>query len=173
MLEYHWKRLDTIARERYGLVSDAALRTLLWANPLLPPGSGLSPRGRGKLLPFRRPSIRPGSIPAWAGETYTGKGNLSIGKVYPRVGGGNSARSYRRRRSSGLSPRGRGKRRDSDRSLAERGSIPAWAGETSWNPGWSARPGVYPRVGGGNSGGKSRRRFPPGLSPRGRGKPNQ
>ena len=91
---------------------------------------GLSPRGRGN--PGRRryyPSHNR-SIPAWAGEPLmascpalrnavyprVGGGTLLIpqqqlvvGQVYPRVGGGTSSMPLRKCRSSGLSPRGRGK----------------------------------------------------------------
>ena len=49
-------------------------------------------------------------------------------------------------------------------------SIPAWAGETALAGTDGQRPGVYPRVGGGNPAGCTAKRRRRGLSPRGRGK---
>ena len=51
------------------------------------------------------------------------------------------------------------------------GSIPAWAGETVGISQESLGGAVYPRVGGGNQGFILSLGLPPGLSPRGRGKP--
>ena len=54
------------------------------------PAKGLSPHGRGK-LPNRIPNrIRPGSIPARAGETKVGGQSARDARVYPRTGGGNA-----------------------------------------------------------------------------------
>ena len=50
-----------------------------------------------------------GSIPAWAGETRVIDENKVDGRVYPRVGGGNSALWRQMCEAPGLSPRGRGK----------------------------------------------------------------
>ena len=76
------------------------------------PGRGLSPRGRGKhgrhfpTTPARR------SIPAWAGETCGGSPVAFRDGVYPRVGGGNILLVMLTGIDWGLSPRGRGKRRN-------------------------------------------------------------
>ena len=70
----------------------------------------------------------------------------------------------------GLSPRGRGKRLRIQRHIQPARSIPAWAGETIPVTTGRSVCGVYPRVGGGNSCRKTRRRRALGLSPRGRGK---
>ena len=51
---------------------------------------GLSPRGRGKLIRRLLVSLRGGSIPAWAGETQDLAFKRAVGRVYPRVGGGNA-----------------------------------------------------------------------------------
>ena len=78
---------------------------------LSPPASpGLSPRGRGKRerLPLDVGKTR--SIPAWAGETATRPFTEQRQRVYPRVGGGNSAQMNTSNALKGLSPRGRGKR---------------------------------------------------------------
>ena len=131
---------------------------------------GLSPRGRGKLTDVYLRCQERGSIPAWAGETFTHVGVWGIRQVYPRVGGGNSIRRLRFAGVRGLSPRGRGKRLLSRRPFQPRRSIPAWAGETTRTARHRRRRMVYPRVGGGNP-----KRFvlqvkSVGLSPRGRGK---
>ena len=51
----------------------------------------------------------------------------------------------------GLSPRGRGSRTELSSISSPDGSIPAWAGEPALRGRALARPGVYPRVGGGAS----------------------
>ena len=91
---------------------------------------GLSPRGRGKRerLPLDVGKTR--SIPAWAGETATRPFTEQRQRVYPRVGGGNSAQMNTSNALKGLSPRGRGKHRISSRYIPLARSIPAWAGET-------------------------------------------
>ena len=137
--------------------------------PFLGP-EGLSPRGRGKLMPGQDRCLDPGSIPAWAGETERFCRLGSARRVYPRVGGGNRRRSSGRYAGQGLSPRGRGKRPICS-SCRQRGrSIPAWAGETPCSLACSPANAVYPRVGGGNSRSWCFRICPQGLSPRGRGK---
>ena len=78
-----------------------------WSNWRL----GLSPRGRGKLREAIAALKWPGSIPAWAGETFDERYHRRILRVYPRVGGGNQ--------DEGL-----------ELAIFER-SIPAWAGETA------------------------------------------
>ena len=50
--------------------------------------------------------------------------------VYPRVGGGNTMTMKPRPQPCGLSPRGRGKHLVVVHKGEDRGSIPAWAGET-------------------------------------------
>ena len=131
---------------------------------------GLSPRGRGKRLP---PAYRPAgarSIPAWAGETPSLMRRALKCAVYPRVGGGNPARSGRQVWREGLSPRGRGKPRALCRRTGRGRSIPAWAGETGRLFAQPFAHAVYPRVGGGNRIGVVCAALYSGLSPRGRGK---
>ena len=96
--------------------------------------AGLSPRGRGKLVfgVFLDACYR--SIPAWAGETATLIFTSRRKAVYPRVGGGNNARSDKAALGIGLSPRGRGKRYRGLAGKRAAGSIPAWAGETLPKP---------------------------------------
>ena len=70
----------------------------------------------------------------------------------------------------GLSPRGRGKPGQAQHSAANKGSIPAWAGETYVYAVGIGFCEVYPRVGGGNFMSLSPSAAALGLSPRGRGK---
>ena len=134
-------------------------------------GRGLSPRGRGKPGGAGSGGCAGRSIPAWAGETAGEVVTVLMFQVYPRVGGGNAGGSEARPHTLGLSPRGRGKLANLPDWRIQRGSIPAWAGETLRARGEQGKPGVYPRVGGGNC--YKHRITPdyPGLSPRGRGKP--
>ena len=92
---------------------------------------GLSPRGRGKQLPAGQESRKPGSIPAWAGETRWRGWSRWLYRVYPRVGGGNPDPGRPKMTNRGLSPRGRGKQSITPGSDLGTGSIPAWAGETT------------------------------------------
>ena len=136
-------------------------------------GAGLSPRGRGKRPLVAYGLYRPRSIPAWAGETLPSRGQSQRATVYPRVGGGNLRDSLLIETMKGLSPRGRGKRRAGTPSAYRARSIPAWAGETKMLQGALIHAGVYPRVGGGNSSASMSAATLLGLSPRGRGKPQQ
>ena len=99
--------------------------------PLTAGALGLSPRGRGKRGRIRGHYERIGSIPAWAGETDNDGFWSSLWSVYPRVGGGNEDDPKAKLHRLGLSPRGRGKRASSTGADVIRGSIPAWAGETT------------------------------------------
>ena len=70
-----------------------------------------------------------GSIPAWAGEPYSGVSRIGLHGVYPRVGGGTGDKTVIKEAIEGLSPRGRGNPRGQADSRRCSGSIPAWAGE--------------------------------------------
>ena len=74
---------------------------------------------------------------------------------------------------AGLSPRGRGNHLWLCQTIPSIGSIPAWAGEPATQWPCTAMAKVYPRVGGGTSGSVTRAVRQTGLSPRGRGNPNQ
>ena len=69
--------------------------------------------------------------------------------VYPRVGGGTKGRELATAASRGLSPRGRGNRREAEMIERSIRSIPAWAGEPASECLVSRVFAVYPRVGGG------------------------
>ena len=95
------------------------------------PRIGLSPRGgRGNRCEKVRLLLCHGSIPAWAGKPPLQCRHHLPRRVYPRVGGETCAYPETRRRTPGLSPRGRGNR--SVRVFDERlpGSIPRVGGET-------------------------------------------
>ena len=91
---------------------------------------GLSPRGRGKPEYGGDILLLCGSIPAWAGETYSRREGRRLAPVYPRVGGGNAVSEAETALTAGLSPRGRGKPPSPTRLWRTARSIPAWAGET-------------------------------------------
>ena len=98
--------------------------------------AGLSPRVRGKPCGRLGPAIRPGSIPACAGETFAGSTKGRVNWVYPRVCGGNHRHQRRPHRFSGLSPRVRGKHYSKPTPRAKSRSIPACAGETESPANW-------------------------------------
>ena len=90
---------------------------------------GLSPRGRGNRVPGVHSLGLDRSIPAWAGQPRYSHRQYRSYQVYPRVGG---ATWYDRGDidlAQGLSPRGRGNRRDTILQREDIGSIPAWAGQ--------------------------------------------
>ena len=62
------------------------------ATPEIVDGRGLSPHGRGKQDTAYNSIANIGSIPARAGETPPALPTASRQWVYPRTGGGNSAR---------------------------------------------------------------------------------
>ena len=86
------------------------------------------------------------------------------------MGGGNGYLNFHLAAQCGLSPRGRGKRCQIVFTNKNRGSIPAWAGETICIGNAASARRVYPRVGGGNGEAKGGAASERGLSPRGRGK---
>ena len=153
----------------------------LWAHPRvggenlcehlqITSGAGSSPRGRGK--PARAHSSVPsaGLIPAWAGKTHRCSDGDWTGRAHPRVGGENAGAVPTCGRSSGSSPRGRGKLDTVVRERHGEGLIPAWAGKTRLHrpTGRSCR--AHPRVGGENLSVAATMTAPTGSSPRGRGK---
>ena len=112
---------------------------------------GLSPRVRGNQKIALRSAGLTGSIPACAGEPFSGSCHPKSERVYPRVCGGTLTPGTRTLPSLGLSPRVRGNlvgggvwlwilglsprvrgnHRPQSASVARWGSIPACAGEPS------------------------------------------
>ena len=112
---------------------------------------GLSPRLRGNQGKSRNPKLRPGSIPAPAGEPMrTGSVSMRTG-VYPRACGGTDAWFNHPRYTLGLSPRLRGNRECIMSKKHKKRSIPAPAGEPRCGKGWSLMLRVYPRACGGTT----------------------
>jgi hypothetical protein len=154
-------------------------------------GCGPSPRGRGRLAQVADPGDHRGSIPAWAGATFSASGRTPRRGVHPRVGGGDPRWQCCLAPRWGPSPRGRGRRPPAVLLGGGHGSIPAWAGATptGWPascscrvhprvgggdaaPTWRWSTGtVHPRVGGGDAALPSPARRGAGPSPRGRGRP--
>ena len=109
---------------------------------------GLSPRGRGNLLPSGLAASYLGSIPAWAGQPAMGGAPGLTELVYPRVGGATALPGGTPLATFGLSPRGRGNLvGDAIAGVACR-SIPAWAGQPGSREDRGPAGSVYPRVGG-------------------------
>ena len=132
---------------------------------------GLSPRVRGSRVGGGRATVYIGSIPACAGEPYSGNQSRSAKSVYPRVCGGAPSASKSLSAFYGLSPRVRGSPLEELEEAHTVRSIPACAGEP-----WSRRRSgsgsrVYPRVCGGAALGLGNGQHLAGLSPRVRGSP--
>ena len=162
---WHSHRPGTV----YPRVGGATLKGLAFT----PTRYGLSPRGRGNRTAEQEPESGGGSIPAWAGQPYSGTGAGIGGWVYPRVGGATSTTCSIHQSMKGLSPRGRGNPGSVRRQPRAAWSIPAWAGQ----PGLSTPPTqsrmVYPRVGGATPSRTLSSNAIRGLSPRGRGNPER
>ena len=134
---------------------------------------GLSPHGRGNRRQAPGPGHRPGSIPAWAGESRTSRTSPMKSWVYPRMGGGIRPSSPVSISASGLSPHGRGNLPLEHFACLSSRSIPAWAGESSTVITGPKPNRVYPRMGGGITGVIDRNVTQLGLSPHGRGNPSR
>ena len=136
-------------------------------------GLGLSPRVRGSRAGRGQGHIRPGSIPACAGEPKAEPRLTAIAGVYPRVCGGAHHRPPPMMMLPGLSPRVRGSHGRPPPRAVYPGSIPACAGEPARTAAAAIRIRVYPRVCGGAAGIGRPWRYPRGLSPRVRGSPRR
>ena len=134
---------------------------------------GLSPRVRGNHE--RRPasSLRPGSIPACAGEPSTRRRRVCNSAVYPRVCGGTISIGGTDLSDHGLSPRVRGNPCPCRRHGHPHRSIPACAGEPRAATTRRQLQQVYPRVCGGTTYRWSSSIGGTGLSPRVRGNRTQ
>ena len=97
--------------------------------PPPPPGSGLSPRVRGNRMVVAQSGHPNRSIPACAGEPWPSGCRPAPRRVYPRVCGGTGLPFGDDAPFPGLSPRVRGNHAGRIDDDANRGSIPACAGE--------------------------------------------
>ena len=129
----------------------------------------LSPRVRGNPSPSDDGSSDHGSIPACAGEPLLRHLLYRSWSVYPRVCGGTVLTRIRSQHLRGLSPRVRGNHDLYQWAKARRGSIPACAGEPRPHGPLHTHVGVYPRVCGGTTPGRTVDIAWLGLSPRVRG----
>ena len=132
-------------------------------------GNGLSPRVRGNPKAWSISSAHRRSIPACAGEPPYLPVKSNELPVYPRVCGGTPFAPRMPAPEKGLSPRVRGNHEQGNEGLANKGSIPACAGEPSPPSYSSTKSGVYPRVCGGTAFSNSSKYCLYGLSPRVRG----
>ena len=134
-----------------------------------PVDEGLSPRVRGNLDGLAAWFMPAGSIPACAGEPWSGCSICRANWVYPRVCGGTHRMLCVQAILSGLSPRVRGNQSRAADYAYRAGSIPACAGEPCWGHAGGVRSKVYPRVCGGTQNSSRPSVVAAGLSPRVRG----
>ena len=130
---------------------------------------GLSPRLRGNVSTSRCWSVRPGSIPALAGERARLLRPGGVTRVYPRACGGTHVTDKDAPGIAGLSPRLRGNVKFLLVELIGGRSIPALAGERHGIVNFVSNIGVYPRACGGTVTRRSSASYVGGLSPRLRG----
>ena len=138
-------------------------------NPL----PGLSPRGRGNHHAWYAQGRHLRSIPARAGKPLGAKDTGRKSAVYPRAGGETGRAGRVTVTAPGLSPRGRGNPKPTICQYLDDRSIPARAGKPSMVGTPPASDRVYPRAGGETSRQVPGRYALVGLSPRGRGNPQQ
>ena len=132
--------------------------------------NGSSPRVRGKQPRAVRAVGRCRLIPARAGKTRRVGHPRPPSPAHPRACGENKCMSLQSTRSVGSSPRVRGKRTAPEGGLPRCRLIPARAGKTGCSPRARAPCEAHPRACGENCGRGIKRVFPPGSSPRVRGK---
>src|SRR5690606_30187819 len=108
--------------------------------------TGLSPRVRGNQISAAIETFTLGTIPACAGEPATCDYRPRRARDYPRVCGGTAGGCGGGAQSQGLSPRVRGNLSNGKRSLQDRGTIPACAGEPLRGRIGRALSWDYPRV---------------------------
>ena len=92
---------------------------------------GSSPRGRGKPLGLLVQADHDRLIPARAGKTRRSGCPQLLRAAHPRTGGENTAAAALTFGTTGSSPRGRGKRTRSRKTLGRQRLIPARAGKTT------------------------------------------
>ena len=132
---------------------------------------GLSPPTRGNPRGSRSKPSGTGSIPAHAGEPAYASRWARARTVYPRPRGGTAPAPSPRGKTRGLSPPTRGNHDDAPELAANRGSIPAHAGEPPATGARRVASAVYPRPRGGTARGGSPSSCGKGLSPPTRGNP--
>ena len=134
-------------------------------------GEGTSPRARGKPCARYPWDLAGRNIPACAGKTFDIGDGLAGQKEHPRVRGENHHCHQTVLNCKGTSPRARGKPSSSMSAKSLSRNIPACAGKTVVAMQPSLNDEEHPRVRGENQEAVSRAVYPPGTSPRARGKP--
>ena len=135
------------------------------------PREGTSPRVRGKPVGRRNGRWRARYIPARAGEALRGSWRAAARWVHPRACGGSRRHCHLPGRSSGTSPRVRGKPSTWRRAFSQGRYISARAGEAGATRPSRTASGVHPRACGGSRIASGYRELEGGTSPRVRGKP--
>ncbi len=130
---------------------------------------GLSPRARGNALLGGGGLLRPGAIPASAGERGAKEHAAGIAGGYPRERGGTGVTVVGQVQRMGLSPRARGNVLAEMRDQPFGGAIPASAGERRNRRPHRRRKWGYPRERGGTLMILIEVPSSEGLSPRARG----
>ena len=110
------------------------------------PGGGSSPRVRGTHLDQTLSLNLGGIIPACAGNTTRGESEDCTTRDHPRVCGEHKPRRRQPTARPGSSPRVRGTRALAEVAVDEQGIIPACAGNTVANMGYSQSDRDHPRV---------------------------
>ena len=130
---------------------------------------GSSPRMRGTLIGRCMTPFDTGIIPAYAGNTSSGRARGFSVRDHPRVCGEHAMSAANPGQMVGSSPRMRGTRLRSRHSRRRTGIIPAYAGNTETGGTWRFGRRDHPRVCGEHSGRHSNLVAEPGSSPRMRG----
>ena len=112
---------------------------------------GSSPRGRGKRGFGGIACVVDRLIPAWAGKTRRNARSGHAHPAHPRVGGENRGQIRITWKTTGSSPRGRGKRHGWTLYSGRSRLIPAWAGKTLRRLAGRLGRQAHPRVGGENA----------------------
>ena len=117
-----------------------------FADLLLRLAQGSSPLARGRWQDHRVPQVRPGFIPACAGQIQSRRNHGRSGWVHPRLRGADGTRVRVSWLFLGSSPLARGRSRTPGSSWPEFGFIPACAGQISGQQFGRWRAGVHPRL---------------------------
>ena len=132
---------------------------------------GRSPLTRGRRVREVKTNDLLGSIPAHAGETSCRPRRASASRVDPRSRGGDEGRTSDGFPFEGRSPLTRGRLAGRQQAMANTGSIPAHAGETSAGAATRGGQTVDPRSRGGDQSGRMSGGATTGRSPLTRGRP--
>jgi len=131
--------------------------------------AGLSPLARGNPTPHGDDQVRPGPIPARAGQPRAGYRSPCPARAYPRSRGATCCCGVTGTAASGLSPLARGNHALMTCPHGGLGPIPARAGQPKNRPPHENMPRAYPRSRGATHSDANRSDGRQGLSPLARG----